>query len=244
MDRELLLARAEDTANHTRLRDIPCFLGFLTEEEASIIAAYFKSKGINHSFFGGFPEAERRYLACLPSWCIECDFPIVGISFSFKECYTLSHRDFLGALMSLGITRECVGDILVEKGRAVVFLNKDMAPFVVSQIEKVGNVGVDVQVGFSFPLPSFGKKQEFVSTVSSMRLDNVVCALCGVSRNEAAKLIEDKRVSVCGIVQEKLSKTVSNGDRISVRGKGFFTVVDCTDLSKKGKIILKYEKFI
>lgn len=244
MDREFLLARAEDTASRTYKGNMPCFLGFLTEEEAAITETFLRKQNIKHSFFGGFGEAARKYLACLPDWCDECDFPITAVTFSFKECYTLSHRDFLGSLMSLGITRESVGDILVEKGRAVVFLSRDISPFVLSQTEKVGSVGVKLKEGFELPLPNFGKKEGFTATVASLRLDSVVAALCGVSRNEAVSIIEEKRVSVSGLLQEKISKLISPSDKISIRGKGFFEITDCTGVSKKGRIILKYDKFI
>ena len=244
MDRELLLARAEDIADRAYKAATPSFLGFLNEEEVAIVSAHLKKQNIKHIFFGGFEEAVRRYLCCLPDWCEECEFPITAVSFAFRDCYPLSHRDFLGALMSLGITRECVGDILIEKGRAVAFLSRDIAPFAISQIEKVGNVGVDLKEGFSLPLPGFSEKAEFCETVASLRLDNIVAALCSVSRSEAARLIEEKRVSISGILQEKVSKTVSSGDKISIKGKGLFEILDSSSLSKKGRIILKYQKYV
>lgn len=71
-------------------------------------------------------------------------FPICGIEFSFRKCDRLTHRDFLGSLMSLGIERETVGDILVEDGRAVVFVKAELSDYVKSQISKVGRVGVKV----------------------------------------------------------------------------------------------------
>lgn len=244
MDKELLIPRVSDAVSRTYKTNVPSFLGFLNEEEAALIEAYLKKQNIKHTFFGGFDEAVRRYLGVLPDWCEECEFPITAVSFSFKECYPLSHRDFLGALMSLGITRECVGDILIEKGRAVVFLSSDIAQFVVSQISKVGNVGVDISVGFSLPLPNFGEKREFSETVASLRLDNIVAAICSVSRSEAVRLIEEKKVSISGVMQEKTSKLISEGDKISIRGKGFFEISDCNTLSKKGRIILKYQKYV
>ena len=243
MDRELLIARVEDACRRTYKTSTPSFLGFLNEEGLAV-HNHLKKQNIKHSFFGGFDGANRRYLGILPDWCEECEFPITAVSFAFRDCYPLSHRDFLGALMSLGITRECVGDILVEKGRAVAFLSRDIAPFVISQTAKVGNVGVDLKEGFSLPLPEFGEKAEFSETVASLRLDNIVAALCSVSRSEAVRLIEEKRVSISGILQEKTSKTVSEGDKISIRGKGFFEISDCGTLSKKGRIILKYQKYV
>ena len=65
----------------------------------------------------------------------------------------LSHRDILGSLMALGIKRETVGDILIEEGRAVVFVCGDVKEYILNQVEKIGRVGVDMTEGCSFPLP-------------------------------------------------------------------------------------------
>lgn len=244
MDRQILLARAEDTADKCEKASAPAFLGFLTEEESALIAAFFGSKKIKFGFFGGFDDAARKYLACLPDWCEDTVYPITAVTFTFRECDVLSHRDFLGALMGLGISRECVGDILVEKARAVAFLSHEIAGYVLSQIKKVGSVGVKCEEGYSYPLPQFGKRVEACCTVSSLRLDNVVSAICSISRNEAAQLLEEKKVSLCGLTIQKTTKLVSSGDKISIRGKGVFYITDTESLSKKGRIILKYEKFI
>ena len=243
MDKELLLARSEDTLFSAQKNNAPCFLGFLTEDEAAAVKKHLEGKGL-FCFFGGFDEAQRKYLACLPPWCDQPQYPIVALSFSFNSNFSLSHRDFLGALMSLGITRESIGDILVEKGRAVVFLNREIAPFVKTQLLKVGAVGVNITEGFKEPLPCFGEKAEFSCTVASLRLDCVIGALCSISRREATQLIEDKRVSVGGFLAEKPTKLLASGDRVAVKGKGVFTLTEAGSLSKKGRIILKYEKYV
>lgn len=244
MNNELFKARVEDTANACFKNNAPAFLGFLTEEEVALAHLYLKNQGVDFRFSGGFPYGVRQFLACVPEWCENPEYPITPVTATFRAVDILAHRDFLGALMGLGIAREKVGDILVEKGRAVVFLCRDIAPFVLSQLQKVGAVGVTLRVGYDEPLPNFGQKAAFSCTVSSLRLDGVVAALCSVSRNEAVRLIEEKRVSVGGVLCEKLTKAVDSGDKITVRGKGVFFLTDCGSLSKRGRIVLKYEKFL
>ena len=145
--------------------------------------------------------------------------------------------------MALGITRESVGDILVEDGRAVVFVKNSVLQFVLTQIEKIGRVGVNIKTGYDIPLPKHGELISCTTTVSSMRLDCIVSSLCGVSRNSAVEFIESSRVSVNSLPVLKNKKIVSNGDSVTVRGKGKFYITDCDEYSKKGRIILKYNKY-
>lgn len=243
MDKQFLPARINDTFNLCERTGVPHFLGFLTESEAALAEDVLKGTTARYEFFGGYSEAERRMLACLPEWCEEADYPISAFTLNFRECDSLSHRDFLGSLMALGITRESVGDILVEKGRAVIFVSRDVSDFVKTQLEKVGRVGVEVLRGFSEPLPQHGKLIQCSDTVASLRLDCVVSAVASVSRNAACEMIESGMVSIDSVTCEKATRTVEKGDRVTVRGKGKFFIDDVSELSKKGRIILKYSKY-
>lgn len=243
MEPELLQARVTDTFTLCERTNVPHFLGFLTESEAASAEGVLRGTTARYAFFGGYEDAERRMLACLPEWCDEPDYPITAFTLKYRECDTLSHRDFLGSLMALGITRESVGDILVEKGRAVIFVCRDVAKFVGSQLEKVGRVGVTLTEGFTDPLPQHGERVECSDTVASLRLDCIVSAVAGVSRNIACELIESGMVSVDSVTSEKTTRTVEAGNRITVRGKGKFFIDDVSALSKKGRIILKYSKY-
>lgn len=244
MDSTLLNARVKDISERCQKNGVPQFLGFLSEESATIAADLLKNSGVKFSFYGGFLEAGRVYLACLPEWCENPEYPICAITISFNKAYSLTHRDFLGSVIALGIDRDKIGDILIETGRAVMFLSKEITPFVKEQLEKVGRVGVSIKEGFSLPLPATSSKKEFTDTVSSLRLDCVVASICSVSRNEALELINDGRVVRNSFTQQKPTLKVANGDVISVRGKGKFEIVSADELSKKGRIILKYTKYV
>lgn len=243
MDIKLLPARIDDLKCLCDKTNTPKFIGFLTAEEAAVAVKQFKI-GDKHSLFGGYDGAERLMLGILPDWCEEPLFPIKAISFTYRQCDTLSHRDFLGALMSLGITRESVGDILIEQGRAVAFVASDISKFVLTQINKVSNVGVIVSEGFVQPLPSLGKKQSFSLTVASLRLDCVVASLCGASRGQANEKIADGYVLVNSICATKPTAIIKAGDKITVRKRGKFEIENCDEHSKKGRIILKYNKYV
>jgi len=242
MDDKLFSARVNDLAELADRTSSPQFLGFLTEEEAAISHRILQNR-YRHCHFGGYSDAERTMLCLLPDWCESPAFPIDAITFNYNINYKLSHRDFLGALMSLGITRESIGDILVENGRAVVFLKNQITNFVITQINKVGSVGVDVKIGFIKPLPQKGVLINCTDTVSSMRLDCVVSAVCGVSRSNATELIEASKVLVNSLVVEKVTKTLIEGDILTVRSMGKFFIDSASEHTKKGRIVLNYKKY-
>ena len=244
MNDDLFFARVEDTLNLSFRTSVPHFFGFLTEEEAAKAGNYLKKITDRFAFFGGYDGAERTILCCMPDWCENPEYPLDAVTVIYNSNYTLSHRDFLGSLMALGITRESVGDILVESGRAVIFLRNEITDFVLTQIEKIGRVGVELKKGYELSLPAAGVLVSCSDTVSSMRLDCVVSAVCGVSRGTAAELIESSRTLVNSLVIEKTSKIITEGDAITVRGKGKFFIVSANEHSKKGRIILKYNKYM
>lgn len=244
MEEKVFAARVKDTAEQSFRTERPKFLGFLSESETAKADELLKNSGTAYEFFGGFDNADRVMLCCKPAWCEKADFPIKAITAVFRECDLLSHRDILGALMGLGISRESVGDILIEKGRAVFFVTDEIAKFVLSQLNKAGRVGIKLKAGAQEPLPQMSELVFLRETVASLRLDCVVGAIAKVSRANAVSLIEDGLVAIGGIPTAKTTKMVSVGDKITVRGKGKFTVVSCGDVTKKGRTVLEYSKYV
>ena len=183
-------------------------------------------------------------LGCFPEWDELREFPIASITFTYRKADKLTHRDFLGSLMGLGLTRESVGDILVEEGRAVAFLSEDISDFVISQVEKIGRTGVMVKKGHESPLPQKGEIREFDCTIASERLDCVVAALCNFSRSLAVEKIANGLVSVNSVVTEKTTKILVSGDAVTVRGKGKFIIDSVDGKTRKNRIILKYKKYV
>lgn len=244
MEAELLIARINDTADICERTDKPKFLGFLSEEQAVSAKNVLKNRSLSFGFWGGFDEAQRVMLGCFPDWADNRKYPIAPITFTWRKADTLRHRDFLGSLMSLGITRESVGDILIGEGRAVVFAAEELADYIISRTEKIGKTGVTVKLGFTGELPQADTAVEASCTVASNRLDGITAALVGFSRAEAARKISEGAVSINSFVCEKSVRSVEPGDVIAVRGKGKFTVVSMCDKTRKDRLILKYKKYI
>ncbi len=243
---ELLASRINDAVRISDTSSMPKFVGFLRPEEVSEISGLGILKGAKYGFFGGYAEAERVYFGAFPDWCDggEEYFPIASFTFTFRDSVQLSHRNFLGTFMSLGITRETVGDILIEKGRAVAFFSSEVAGFVKSQITKISGEGVKVNDGFTLPLPGMTGFSEFADTVASPRLDCVVASLIGGSRSKATELIEQKLVLLNSVCCDKTVKTVKSGDTVTVRSKGKFIIDSIDGKTKKDRLILKAKKYI
>lgn len=242
METEIFSARLQDTVN-IALKTNKCkFLGFLSSEEKVLAEKLLKRQNTDFNFFGGYQNAERTVLS-VPTASIE-DYPISSLTIKYRNTENLTHRDFIGSLLGLGIKREFIGDILIENGLAVVFLSEEITDYVFNQLKKVGKVGVTLSKGFLEPLPVKPNLSEFSVTVASLRLDCVVSALGSFSRGMACEKITNGYVSVNSVVCGKITKQVENGDIITIRGKGKFFIDSSSEKTRKNRIILKFKKYI
>lgn len=244
METDLLKDRLYDTVNISERTNKPKFLGFLSAEQRVFASNILEKLNCSYEFYGGYDEAQRVMLGCFPDWVENPEFPITAVTAEFRKADVLTHRDVLGSLMALGLKRETVGDILIEEGRVVIFVCSENADYIISQISKIGRVGVTLEKGFVHPLPKAGEMIEQSVTVASERLDCVVSALIGVSRNKALEKIEQSMVTVNSVVTEKATAKVTDGDIISVRSKGKFIIESIQDRTKKDRLILKYKKYV
>ena len=188
-----------------------------------------------YRFFGGCMDSERKVLGLYFYDEIEV-FPITALEITFRRADKLTHRDFLGALMSLGIERDTVGDILVEDGRCVVFVKSDIAPYITSQLFKIGSAGVKIAEANPDTLPKGRGFDEETYVVASLRLDAVTAAVTGLSREKTKQLICSGNVSLNGLPCDNVSRTVESGDSLSIRGKGKFKIEGVLGETKKHRI--------
>ncbi len=244
-EKDLLLeAKLRDGLTLSRKR--PCFLGFLDEREAALCGELLKrEKGAHFLFWGGYEEAERRLLGLFPDY-LEPDetlFPVAPLTFSFRREDTLSHRDFLGAFMALGVERDVVGDILTGQGRCVAFIRREMERYFLQNLEKIGRVGVRAASGMEGPLPIAREFLELSGVVASPRLDCLVAFLCRVGREKAAGLIASGMVMRNHREILSVSERVCEGDVLSVRKQGKFIIDRLGPLTGKGRLAVQCRKY-
>ena len=242
----VLEARLLDAVRLCSRRSQPVFVGFLSQAEAFSAQEVLRREGFFRSmFWGGFEGAERVMFGAFPDY-LEPEpelFPISAVTASFRDCDKLTHRDFLGSLMALGITRDTVGDLLIEPGRGVLFLREEMAGYVQTQVEKIGRVGVRLTPGFTEPLPGGLGFEPFSAVIASPRLDCVVAAALRTSREKAARLVESGAVLLGGVQILSVSAAVKDGDRLSVRGQGRFILDQIGPETKRGRVNLSGRKY-
>lgn len=247
MQDDLLRAKLDDQARLCMKRGVPCFASFLDEREAVLARTMCaREEGAFCAFFGGYEGAARTVPGFFPhKENVDEDlFPVCALTLRFRPQDPLSHRDFLGSLMGLGLRRDAIGDILTEEGRAVIFLLPEAARFVAQNLEKVGRAGVRVTEGVDGGLPCAQKFQTVERTVASARLDAVLSALTGESRKDSARQIAQGLVAVNHLPCETVTRQIAAGDVLSVRGRGRFTVDSIGEPTKKGRLRMTVRKYL
>lgn len=236
----LVVSKACDTIYLCEKRSCGTFYGFLNEHESQVIKEnVFLSDEC--MFWGGYPQATRLVFGCGENDVSA--FPISSICFTYKSEFKLTHRDFLGSLMALGIERSTIGDILVSDGQAIVFVRTDISSYIKQEVRKIGRVGVKVSDYNSTDFSYIQDFDELSFTVSSLRLDVFVSALCNLSREKASKLITSENVTVNHKLQTSISKILSVGDTITIKKYGKFVFTDNNGFSKKGRIRVLVKHF-
>ena len=232
---KLFYSKLDDAIYLCNVRQKPYFMSFMSERRQAVASEYLKTVCFdNYLFFGGYENSERKILGLFFDEVTE--FPISAIEFNFRSCDKLSHRDFLGALMSLGIERETVGDILVEDGRCIVFVKSELKNYIVSQLFKIGNVGVRIIEANLNHLPEGRGYDEAFYTVSSLRLDNIISAVTGLSREKTKILILSGNVSYNFIPNQNVSLILKEKDSFIIRGKGKYIINGILGETRKGRI--------
>ena len=190
--------------------------------------------------FGGFDGAERQMVAFVPDF-EEPSFPICAVKISSPMIKSLSHRDFLGSILGLGIKREKCGDIIIGDKEAYVIVADEISSYVLSSLEKVGRVGVRCEIvslsKIDVPERSF---KPVTGTVSSLRLDAVISLFSGKGRSKASELIAGGLVFVNGIQTMKNDFHLKDGDIVALRGKGKATL-SVGGTSKKDRLFITLE---
>lgn len=193
---------------------------------------------IDYCELGGLKESERKVFLIYPDYYQwrEEDIPIRGLMI-YDYVGKYSHRDFLGSVLSLGINREKVGDILIHENYTQVVIKNEISDFVMISLDKISKENIKVK---EIPLIDIKKGnveyKDICVTVPSLRLDAIISSCWNLSRQYSQKLIKSDKVKVNWEPIDKASKEVSKGDLISTRGYGRFILYSIDGISRKGRI--------
>ena len=241
---ELCRKKLIDLSKQADRRGIVLFSTFLNLNEQNIYHQSGRFFATRTECFGGIPHAERQMIAFIPdALSYEWDYPIAALKISpahpkFAEPF--GHRDILGALMTLGVDRGKVGDIVIDDGNAFFLCEEGMADFFVENLEKIRHTAVKLK---RIPPSGLSVRQEFTEqegTVASTRLDSVLACVYRLSRSQAAELFRAEKVFVDGRMVLNPSHSCDDGSIISVRGYGRFLYQQTPGETKKGRLKIRY----
>ena len=245
----MLLAKLWDKIQGGMRRSIMANTCFLSPREQEM-ARYLFGDAEGLHFFGGYPDAERKMLVYLPEYLeesalMEADSPVVCLHASFYEGDSPNHRDFLGALMGIGIGRETVGDICVGKEHCDFFVTAEIAPYLQQNFLSAGRAKLRLS---AIPLSQAAipepEVKQVKDTLASLRLDSVISSGFRIGRSLASQYVAAGKAAIDGLPCEKPDKAVTQGAKISVRGLGKIKLTAVNGQTKKGRISVVIDRYV
>lgn len=240
-EKDFFTGHIKDLANRSYNNSIYTFSDFLGEAEIDMLMSMERELGFaGMQLFGGIENASRLvarfgkesdlgYTQDFPIACIKSE-PLL---MKFGE--ELNHRDYLGALMNLGIERQLIGDIMVSGKTAYIFCLEHIAPFILESISQIRHTNVKLSLLDSVPEDLQPHFEDIALVISSERLDAIIAKLFNLSRSQSSGLFHGHKIFVNGRQCENTSFAVKNNDRISVRGYGKFIYRGSTGITGKGR---------
>ena len=242
-----MLERIRDKIEMVQSSNLPQVTDFLDPHQQQVVESYLKTcKEVKFMTYGGYPGAERAKIAVMPSnWIaesVDLGISLVEVKGSpkFKE---LTHRDYLGAALNLGLKREKLGDIIVGEQSAVIIIDEGVTSFLLQNLSQVNTISVALEEISPEKLVTPEENSKIISgTVASLRLDAVAGLGFGYSRSKIARVIKADQVKLNWQRVNDPSSQLKTGDVISLKGRGRIVLEDILGESKKGRLRIVVKK--
>lgn len=250
-EEKYLINQIDNKLNNAEERYVLSSTDFLTGHLRALADNYIKSRGIGQvkvRFWGGYDDAEREALIFLPLYVDEAEilslFSAVRVT-KKRGSRNLAHGDYLGSLLGLGISRDKVGDILVNDNGADIIVMKSLESFIIGNYFKVGREEIMCSV---IPIETLEvpcrEYKEISDTVASLRLDNMISSAFGISRTKAAEAILQGFVTVDNREELRADVHIAEGRKLVYRGKGRAFVKSVGGTSRKGRIYVTFARSV
>lgn len=248
-EEELFQKRLKDLANMADRRNIILFTDFLNLNELNIYHNTARELSfVNCKTYGGYENAERQIIAFIPdALSYEYQYPISCIKITplqAKFADRLTHRDYLGAILNLGIERSVTGDIVTFDGGAWLFCLEKMSDFICSELTRVKHTQVHTACVSPEEITVTPEFELVRGSVASVRLDSILALAFGSSRSSLVGLIEGGKVFVNGRLVTSNGYKLKEQDLISARGLGRCRFLGISSSTRKGRLIAELEKYI
>lgn len=234
-----------DLSRQAFQRGFAVFSDFLNLNEQNIFHSCIPKLYSSFELSGGYDFAERQMIAFLPdALMFPLQYPYVCLSIrplNKKFADPLTHRDVLGALMSLGIERSKIGDILVKELQIYAFLHTSVSAYVIEGLTRIRHTSVSASIEEEKQPEICPNTRRCEGIVTSNRLDALLAELCKLSRSRASELVKRGSVFINGKEMESASYSCKPGEIISVRGVGRFRFLDSCGETKKGRLKIQFE---
>lgn len=242
-----LFRRLEDQWKLCARRSYVTHTDFLTEEEVFQTESFLKRQGIRHLMHGGRAAAEKKAAFFLPDWLEAEDFSpeeyITAVEILPGDHKAYSHGDYLGSLMSLGIRREKLGDVIADEDRGFTVCFSELADYLCQQMCRISRTSAVCRVVPLAALPEGEKPLErFTESLASLRADAVVAAAFHLSRGRAAQALAEGLVFAGHEPLLRGDRPVAEGTVLTLRGRGRVRLERETGQSRKGRILVTFSK--
>ncbi|MCQ2770386.1 MAG: YlmH/Sll1252 family protein [Clostridia bacterium] len=252
---EVLLRHIEDKASECDRNYMITSSSFLDMAQRTAVENHLKSMHIRCVFYGGFEEAERTICIFYPDYIDDIinhlnrnpkNNQIKPLRRKIKKGPPkLSHRDYLGALMALGIKREAIGDIIVYDEGADIIIKKEMESYLYSSLSSVGKNDVETEI---IPIDKINapvyKFVESRCTVPSLRLDAIIAEAFNLSRDKASQAINSGLVYINSLQTYKVDAKVKEGSKLVLRGHGKIILKEIIGLTKKERVAILIDRYV
>lgn len=218
---------------------------FLDEREQGLVQKTLLKSGRDFAFFGGYDEADRKILVIAPEneTILDQDIPICSIT--FNKDFHIEHRNILGTLMSLGVSRDTIGDIAIWEDKVQIVILERMADYFLNNFGMVNHHYIEPEYHYYSEIIPYNPPFEVESsTAASNRIDAIIASAFKMSRKKANELLKQNQVLHNHNPVEKITVSVKEEDTISVRGKGKVRISHLGGLTRKGRIRFEYLRFL
>lgn len=247
-DETLLARRFIDLSRQAQQKDIVLFSDFLNLNEQNIFKQSISELYCSFEMSGGFPNSERQMIVFLPdALCYTWNYPITCLKITplnRKFADELTHRDVLGSLMNLGIERSLLGDILVENNVIYVFCQERIADYICEELTRIKHTSIQLEPIQPSDVNIVPKTEALEGIVASNRLDSVIACICKISRSQANEWIRGGKVFLNSRALLNTTYECKQSELISVRSVGRFLFQGVFGETRKGRLKIKYEKYI
>lgn len=248
-ENKLIKARIKELAQSSYRQNRYMFSHFLTPMELTALYEMADElKFIDYDTYGGNECCERQMIRFGSERMLgyEEEYPIAVLLIEpllEKFAETLEHRDYLGAIMNLGIERDVLGDILIKDKQAYLFCMDSIADYIISGLDKIRHTNVKVN-RVEGEIEALAKSlKELEVLVQSPRFDAIVAAIGKMSRSEAQQMFRDKKILLNGRVCENNSMLLKEDSTFSIRGYGKFIYTGCGSQTRKGRTYVRLMQY-